>query len=85
MRFILPLIATFALSACVTTIAEERGTITFGLETYDTVTRTFQREDGSTYARTTIRLGAERVSCRANDPVDCRAAINQRQFSRSAF
>ncbi|MEM6761012.1 MAG: hypothetical protein AAF601_16175 [Pseudomonadota bacterium] len=83
MRLFLPFIATLALSACTTTIAEERGTISFGLETYDTVTRTFQREDGSTYSRTTIRLGAERVSCRANDRADCRSAINQRQSNLS--
>lgn len=83
MRLALPLIASLAMSACVSTIAEERGTLRVGIETYDTVTRTFQREDGSTYARTTVRVGAERVSCRPNDPVDCRAVVRQTQFTRS--
>lgn len=77
----LVLLATcLSLAACVDTISETPGTFTVRGTTYDTVTRQFQRSDGSTYARTTIYVGAERVTCRANDQADCEAALWQTYF-----
>ena len=77
-RRIAPLsgLAGLALSACTTTIAEEPGTITLRGDTYRTVTRTFQSEDGRTYQRMTVYVGAERVSCIPGDVRDCEVALS---------
>ena len=76
------ILSVLILSACATTVAEEPGTITLRGETYRTVTRTFQREDGSTCQRMTIYVGAERVSCIPGDIRDCRVALSD-IFTRS--
>lgn len=68
--------ALVALSACVSTISEEEGSITLRGDTYRTVTRTFQAEDGRTYSRMTIYVGAERVSCVPGDIRDCQVALS---------
>ena len=75
MRTLTAILALLALSACAETVSETPGTFTYRGDTYRTVTRTFQREDGSTYDRRTIYLGAERVSCSATDDRDCRVAL----------
>ncbi|MEX0368649.1 MAG: hypothetical protein AB3N22_21520 [Ruegeria sp.] len=68
------------LIACVDTVSETRGTFTVRGTTYETVTRQFQRSDGSTYSRMTIYAGAERVTCRPNDRADCDAALWQTRY-----
>lgn len=78
-------IASLALSACVTTTQEVPGTITIGTRTYETVTRTFQRDDGSTYARTTVFVGTQRASCRPDDFLDCRGAVNEILWYKQRF
>lgn len=65
-----------ALSACVTVVAEQEGRFTYKNETFRTVTRTYQRDDGSTYKRRTIYLRAERVTCSATDNLDCAVALS---------
>ena len=71
----LTVLSFVTLAACSTTIAEEPGTVTIQGNTYPTVTRTFQREDGSTYSRMTIRAGTDRVTCMPDDLADCRTAL----------
>ncbi|MBY5934172.1 hypothetical protein KUV51_14280 [Tateyamaria omphalii] len=68
------------LAACAETVSETGGTFTYRGETYPTTTRQFQRSDGSTYSRMTIRAGAERVSCMPDDPRDCESALQQIDF-----
>ena len=69
-------LSVLTLSACSTTIAEEPGTITLRGDTYRTVTRTFQTDDGRTYQRMTVFVGAERVSCIPGDVRDCEVALS---------
>ncbi|WP_299146142.1 hypothetical protein [uncultured Tateyamaria sp.] len=77
MKHALLMLALFTLGACVDTLSETRGTFTDSEtgRTYSSVTREFQRGDGSTYRRTTILVGGERVSCRAGDQRDCELAL----------
>ncbi|WP_299284601.1 hypothetical protein [uncultured Tateyamaria sp.] len=75
MKAFISLCAAFILAGCADTVNQSSGTITDRGRTYDTVTRTFQRSDGSTYSRTTIYVGAERVTCRAGDRRDCQTAL----------
>lgn len=63
------------LAACAETTNETRGTFTARGETFETMTRQFQRADGSIYERMTIYVGAERVSCIPNDRADCETAL----------
>ena len=69
------IIAALLLTGCSTVIAEQEGTITLNGATYRTVTRTFENNDGRVYSRRTIYAGAERVTCKANDILDCRTAM----------
>lgn len=71
-------VALLTLTACAETVQQSEGTFNYRGDTYRSVTRTFQREDGSTYMRRTIYFGAERVSCRADDDKDCELAISTR-------
>ncbi|MEM9870909.1 MAG: hypothetical protein AAF822_06610 [Pseudomonadota bacterium] len=73
---LLSIAAIVTLGACSTTVNEEPGTITLRGDTYRTVTRTFQNQDGSTYQRTTIFVGAERASCIPGDIRDCEVALS---------
>ena len=70
--------AVLTLVACVTTLSEVPGTFTDRGRTYPTITREFERPDGSTYARMTIIVGNERVSCIPEDVRDCRLALATR-------
>ncbi|WP_415921678.1 hypothetical protein [Tateyamaria sp. SN6-1] len=74
--------AILGLTACTTTINEEPGSITLRGDTYRTVTRTFQTDDGRTYQRMTVYVGAERVSCIPGDVRDCEVALSD-IFTRS--
>ncbi|MEO0744615.1 MAG: hypothetical protein AAFY49_04635 [Pseudomonadota bacterium] len=73
---LLSIAALLAVSACTTTLSEEPGTITLRGDTYRTVTRTFQTNDGRTYQRMTIFVGAERASCIPGDIRDCEVALS---------
>ncbi|WP_299691516.1 hypothetical protein [uncultured Tateyamaria sp.] len=68
--------ALVSVTACATTTNEEPGSITLRGDTYRTVTRTFQTDDGRTYQRMTIYVGAERVSCIPGDIRDCEVALS---------
>ena len=72
------LLALPFLAACVSIVGEERGTFVDSDtgRSYPSVTRELQRQDGSTYRRTTITVGAERVSCAAGDQKDCELALS---------
>ncbi|WP_299743626.1 hypothetical protein [uncultured Tateyamaria sp.] len=74
MRAILVL-ALLAAAGCAEVVSETRGTYTEFGRTYPSVTRVYQNDDGSTYSRTTIISGAERVTCITDDRLDCRAAL----------
>ncbi len=77
MRFVLLLPPALLLAACSTggLLSETPGTFSDRGRTYPTIIREYQREDGSTYSRTTIRVGAERVTCVTGDVRDCRLAL----------
>ena len=63
----------FSLSA--KTISETEGTFVFEGQTYRSVTRVFERRNGSTYTRRSIRVGSRNVTCSATDDRDCTLAI----------
>jgi len=77
MKNALMLLTLPVLAACVDTLSETRGTFQDSEtgRTYPSITREFQRGDGSTYRRTTIIVGGERVSCSAGDQRDCELAL----------
>ena len=63
-------------AACSTTINETTGSFTSDRgRTYPTITREFQQDNGATYSRTTIIVGARRVSCATGDARDCNQAL----------
>lgn len=64
------------LTACSTVVSEQEGSITIRGDTYRTVTRTFQTDQGRTYSRMTIYVGAERASCIPGDIRDCQVALS---------
>lgn len=82
MKYLAILPAALSLTACVSTVSEVRGTFTDGNRSYPSVTREFQRADGSTYSRMSILVGHERVSCMPDDVRDCRLAIASRLVRR---
>lgn len=67
-------VALLGLTACAQVVGEQEGTFVFEGETYRSVTRQFQTENGS-YARRYIYVGAQRISCSATDDADCRSNI----------
>lgn len=75
MKRLLPLSPLVLLAACATQVSESRGTYSDLGRTYPAVTRVYQNDDGSTYSRTTITVGAERVTCITGDRRDCRTAL----------
>lgn len=75
MARLFPLIGLLGLAACAQIVSETRGTYTDFGRTYPAVTRVYQNDDGSTYSRTTITVGAERVTCITGDRRDCRTAL----------
>lgn len=68
-------LALLAIAGCAEVVSESRGTYTEFGRTYPSITRVYQNDDGSTYSRTTIISGAERVTCITGDRRDCRTAL----------
>lgn len=76
MRLLIVMTSLLSLAACAEQISETRGTYSEFGRTFPSVTRTYRAEDGSTYSRTTIIVGAQRTTCITGDRSDCNAALN---------
>ncbi|UWR23188.1 hypothetical protein [Sulfitobacter sp. S190] len=76
--FRIPLTVTvLAIAGCANTVAETREPITLDGRTYNSVVRTFERSDGSTYSVRSVSVGAQFVSCNPADILDCESAVVQ--------
>ena len=71
------LAAVAGLGACATVTDRRDGVMTLNGVTYPTVTQTFETGNGRSYSRTTVRVGVQRVTCKADDVVSCEAAVEQ--------
>lgn len=80
LTFLVPPLLMLAACSPATLISETPGTFTDRGRTYPSVVKVFQTEDGSTFSRTTIRVGAQRVGCNTDDRLDCRAALTELRF-----
>ena len=70
-----------SMAACVETARQTEGTFVYNGRTLPSVTREFVRNDGTTFERRSIQLGARSVTCSATDDQDCVAAIRDRNHS----
>lgn len=75
MRILALLLMMMPFSVCAKTISETAGTFVYDGQTYRSVTRVFERRNGSKYARRSIRVGSRNVTCSATDDKDCILAI----------
>lgn len=81
MKYIAMVLVLFSISACTEVESEQQATFTYEGTAYPATIRQFN-QNGRTFERMFIRVGAQRVSCIPSDPRDCAAAIENLNVNR---
>lgn len=81
MKYIAVALICLSMTACSEVESEQQTTFTYLGTTYPASIKTFS-QNGRTFEKMFIRVGAQRVSCIPNDRRDCGAAIENLKENR---